>query len=98
MTISKWRNIPQLPRAHYEIDIEWVGVERMLVSWGIGRGLIDLSPDYQREHVWTEAQRVAYIEYVLAGGEVGRSTQLPSMSNFQPWKAQRRPHSSLRPK
>jgi hypothetical protein len=24
---------------------------------------------------------------------VGRSTQLPSTSNFQPWKAQRRPHS-----
>lgn len=69
----KWTPIPQLPRAHYEIDVEWKDVERMLVSWGIERGLIDLSPDYQRAHVWTEAQRVAYIEYVLSGGEVGKS-------------------------
>ena len=31
-------------------------------------------------------------------GSVGRSTHLPSASNFQPWYTQRSPHSSLRPK
>ena len=34
-------------------------------------GLI-MNPDFQREHVWTEEQQIAYIEYFLRGGQSGR--------------------------
>lgn len=34
---------------------------------------LDLNPDYQKEHVWTDAQRVAYLEYMLLGGEAGKT-------------------------
>src|SRR5215216_4786065 len=33
-----------------------------------------------------------------SGGSLGMSTQVPSVSNFQPWYTQRKPFSSLRPK
>lgn len=65
-----WRDIPQFPRAHYEIDIEWRYLERHIASQA-EYGL-DLDPDFQRAHVWTDAQRSAYVEYALKGGEVGR--------------------------
>jgi hypothetical protein len=69
---SKWKDIPQFPRAHYEVDVSWDFVEWHLGKWRESYGLA-LDPDYQRAHVWTEAQQIAYVEYVLAGGEVGKN-------------------------
>ena len=34
----------------------------------------------------------------FSGSSLGISKQVPSASNFQPWKIQRKPHSSLRPR
>jgi hypothetical protein len=73
-----FNDIPQLPRAHYEIDIGWDYLEEHLKSWedrGAKRefGGVDYSPDYQRAHVWTREQQIAYVEYILQGGEVGRN-------------------------
>jgi hypothetical protein len=34
---------------------------------------VDLDPDFQRAHVWTEEQQRLYIEYVLRGGETGQT-------------------------
>ncbi len=71
MNPDKWRNIPQLPQAHYQVDVEWSWVETQLKGFQ-GSGGLNLDPDYQREHVWTPAQQVSYIEYILSGGEVGK--------------------------
>ncbi len=71
-----FRDIPQFPRAHYEVDVAWRYVEDTLTSWADtagGMGGLDLSPDYQRAHVWTREQQIAYVEYQLMGGEVGRN-------------------------
>jgi len=70
MAANRWELIPQLPASHYEVDVIWHYLEREL-AW-LGSGL-NLDPDYQRAHVWTEAQQVAYVEYVLMGGEVSKS-------------------------
>jgi hypothetical protein len=40
------------------------------VARAVAHGL-DLDPDFQRGHVWTEAQQVRFVEYLLRGGEVG---------------------------
>jgi uncharacterized protein with ParB-like and HNH nuclease domain len=32
---------------------------------------VDLKPDFQREHVWTKEQQIAYLEYRLKGGRSG---------------------------
>lgn len=33
---------------------------------------MDMNPDFQRPHVWTESQQIAWIEYILRGGRSGR--------------------------
>lgn len=73
--MPKFNDIPQFPRAHYEVDVAWRYLESTLEDWSQtvdGKGGLDLSPDYQRTHVWTRAQQAAYVEYQLRGGEVGR--------------------------
>lgn len=37
----------------------------------MGNPLI-LNPDFQRGHVWTEEQQIAYVEYMLKGGTTGK--------------------------
>lgn len=65
-----FQDIPQFPKAHYTIDVEWKELHRFLTEQCDG---LDLDPDYQRAHVWTEQQKRAYIEYMLQGGEVART-------------------------
>jgi len=74
MNTSKkpWDSIPMFPRANYEIDVGWGYLERQIEHFVESYGL-DLDPDYQRAHVWKKSQQVAYLEYVLKGGEVGRN-------------------------
>lgn len=71
MATKRWESIPQFPRAHYEITAMWRKDLERHIAHQIGYGL-DLEPDFQRAHVWTDAQRVAYLEYALMGGEVGK--------------------------
>ena len=33
---------------------------------------LDLLPDFQRGHVWTEAQQINFVEYFFRGGQSGR--------------------------
>lgn len=68
-----YREIPLLPRAHYEINVGWHYLERHLQNWEQSSTRPCLDPDYQRVHVWTEDQQRAYVEYQLMGGEVGRT-------------------------
>jgi uncharacterized protein with ParB-like and HNH nuclease domain len=37
-----------------------------------GTAALDLTPDFQRQHVWTLEQQSAYVEYILRGGMSGR--------------------------
>lgn len=67
----KFQDIPQFPRAHYEVTVDWSGLEHHLDRY-IQNYDLNLDPDFQRAHVWTRDQQVKYIEYVLQGGEVGR--------------------------
>lgn len=62
----KFQDIPRFPMANYEVDIAWDRLE-----WWVTRAdhPLILEPDYQRGHVWTEAQQIAFIEYGLRGGE-----------------------------
>lgn len=70
--MPKFADIPKLPRAHYEVTVEWRGLERSIKESALMEGL-DLDPPFQRAHVWTKAQQTAYIEYQLQGGEVGKN-------------------------
>lgn len=64
-------DIPQFPKSGYQVDVAWSDllrtVDRYIAEYGL-----NLDPDFQRGHVWTEEQRIRYVEYVLRGGEGGR--------------------------
>jgi len=64
--------------AHYSIHTSWGYLEENLKSYdergeGITGNLgLDLNPDFQRGHVWTEDKQIAYVEFCLKGGESSR--------------------------
>ena len=61
-----FRAIPRFPRSGYYVHVDWDYLDRHLE-----REDFVMEPDFQRSHVWTEAQQIAFIEYGLMGGESG---------------------------
>lgn len=71
MRYKKFRDIPAFTRSgSYQIDcglsflVEWI--QREIDEMGL-----QLMPDFQRGHVWTEEQQIAFLEYFLRGGRSG---------------------------
>ena len=69
-----FQDIEQFPRSYWYTDCGFDYLEKMLDSWNdrdSGSPLI-LNPEWQRGHVWTEEQQIAFMEYMLKGGTTGR--------------------------
>lgn len=70
-----YADIPQFTRsASYGCDVSW----QYLVSDWLPQQLedgLDMDPDFQRGHVWSEGQQRRYVEFVLRGGRTGREIQ-----------------------
>lgn len=65
-------DIPQFTReGQYHINVSWRYLEETLQQFSEPDG-IDLDPDFQRAHVWTETQQIRYVEFILRGGRSGR--------------------------
>lgn len=70
----KFRDIVQFPHCHYRIHVNLKEVKEHLEHWDrpdMGNSLI-LNPEWQRGHVWTKKQQIAFMEYFLKGGTTGR--------------------------
>lgn len=68
----KLREIRRFTRwPNYMPSFSLDGIEHNLQRW-IEEYHLDLDPDFQRAHVWTEEQQIAYVEYLYRGGEFGR--------------------------
>lgn len=52
--------------ANYRVDVSWKYLRRWLES-NEELGL-DLDPDFQRAHVWDDAKRTRYVEFILREG------------------------------
>lgn len=80
-----WRDIPQrIKDGGYVIDLPWENLEMSLQRY-ISRGL-QIEPDFQRGHVWSPEQRVAYLESKLQGGvpmDIVRFNQPGWMTTFE---------------
>jgi len=70
MKEKRFRDIEKFPHCGYRVDISWTYLESQIKS-DLGINL-DLNPDFQRGHVWTERQQIEYCEYILRGGTSGR--------------------------
>ena len=68
----KFTDIPKLTRSppyHVDITLDY------LKSWITEHEEefnLQLNPDFQRGHVWTEEQQISYMQYLLRGGSSGR--------------------------
>lgn len=72
---TDFKSIQKFTRsASYEIDVSWLSVERTLEELSRPYGL-DLDPDFQRAHVWTEKQQIRYVEFRLRDGHSGGQIQ-----------------------
>lgn len=68
----KFRDIKKfVPNANYAVDISWSFLPTHLAQYIKEYGL-DMSPDFQRGHVWTVNQKISYVEYILQGGMSGK--------------------------
>ena len=76
MKYTRFQDIPQLTRAgSWECDFDLENAWKQIQKWQAdddGGGALDLNPDFQRAHVWTEAQQIAWLEFFLRGGKTGR--------------------------
>lgn len=84
----KFKDIPQLTSdGAYAVDISWDYLETWLEDH-TNNGLydLDLCPDFQRGHVWTDAQRIAFVEFKLRGGRSGDITYWNHPNWMGSWK------------
>jgi hypothetical protein len=68
---TRFKDIPPFTTGSYEINISWKFLEKWLLAYQEHPG-IDLNPDFQRFHVWTRSQQIAYVEYCLRDGKGSR--------------------------
>ncbi|MDH0436491.1 DUF262 domain-containing protein [Aeromonas caviae] len=67
--------IRPLPNPRYTIDASFRYIEHQLNGYEQDWGGLNLEPDFQRGHVWTHEQRVAFIEGIFRG-TVGESQRI----------------------
>ncbi len=71
--MATFKEIPQMPKAYYSVDISWDYLQRWLDQHEEDNlYTLDLDPEFQREYVWTPEQKVKYVEYILQNGESGK--------------------------
>lgn len=66
-----WQDIKRFPNIHYRVDVPWNFLDDQLKHYN-ERGQLVLNPDFQRGHVWTEAQQIAYVEFMLREPQSGK--------------------------
>lgn len=78
----QFKEIPQMTRpANYHVVMDWLDIEPVLARYSKTYKL-NLDPDYQRGHVWTEENQIKYVEFILKGGNSSKDIQL----NCKGWR------------
>jgi len=72
--MPRFEDIAQFERPAYQCDMPWWDLEGWIERHALIPGAhVDFDPPYQRAHVWTSEQQVAYVEFCLRGGESARN-------------------------
>ena len=68
-TYTKFADIPQLTEdGFYQIDVPLDFVARTIERY-TEEHQFNMTPDFQRAHVWTREQKIAFVEHLLRGGK-----------------------------
>lgn len=68
---KSFQDIPAHTQIYYHITVDWRDLKHVIDRY-LTEDNLQLNPDFQRGHVWTEAQKIAFIEYILQGGTSGK--------------------------
>ena len=84
----KFRDISQLTSdGNYQVNMSL----EYITGW-INENVQDLglqlNPDFQRGHVWTEEQQIKYMEYLLKGGKSARVIYFNHPNWMMSWKGE----------
>jgi hypothetical protein len=72
--MKTFKELRKFPYIDYTVDVNWTDLEFWLdrqCSQKGGLSPLELNPDFQRGHVWTQEQQTLYIEFILSGGSSG---------------------------
>lgn len=73
MKITRFADIrPFTSGGNWQANYDLAGAVRTINEWmNETLGPLNIDPDFQRLHVWTEDQQIAWIEFFLRGGKSG---------------------------
>lgn len=74
----------------YAVDVDFKYLPTMLKRYEEEFNL-EMCPDFQRGHVWTKKQQIAFIEFVIRGGLTGKSIYF----NFPDWMGDYNPKDRM---
>ena len=67
----KYNNVKDIPKfiesSNYNINVAWEDLNRVLMRYKKNFNL-DQNPNFQRGHIWTEEQQIAYVEFKIQNG------------------------------
>lgn len=67
-----FNDIPKFTReGDWECNYPLDRLVNQIEEWEREEGL-QMNPDFQRGHVWTEEQQIKFVEYIIRGGSTGR--------------------------
>ena len=70
--ITRFRDIPKFTRdGSWQADFNFEYLLQF-IDESIKEYNLQLNPDFQRGHIWTEEQQIAWLEFFLRGGRTGR--------------------------
>ena len=73
MKMTRFKDIPQFTSdGCYQVNYPLTSLVKYIEEEIRDAGL-QLNPEFQRGHVWTEEQQIAYIEFILRGGKPART-------------------------
>lgn len=75
MKYTNFQDIPERMKAYYQLDVELPTLADKIERYKKEFNL-ELNPDFQRGHVWTEQQQIEYVEFLLTSPDRDKSTQV----------------------
>lgn len=63
----EFKKIKTFPHVGYRVDVLWNYLEESLERF-VNDNKLDLNPNFQRDYVWTEEQKIKYVEFILKNG------------------------------
>lgn len=70
--MAKFSDIKKFTRpAYYKVNMPWIYLEEWLERMSeknTAMASLELNPDFQRGHVWTDEESIRYVEFKLSGG------------------------------